>query len=233
MMKAIWALPGFLGLSKDWELFSLHGVVGVDLHAFPMHGLTAWAMQFNDWIEKQTEEAALLMGYSLGGRLALHALLDRPKLWKGAIIISSHTGLKKDSEREERLKLDEEWAERFRSEEWGSLMQAWNEREVFAGDPVRFDRQEQEYQRELMSSLLIEGSLGKQADLRAEVSQLPMPLLWVTGKEDFRYCQIAREQTFFHPHSRHVEIPGAGHRAPWSQPAIFGGHVQSFLELFV
>lgn len=229
-MKTLWALPGFLGLPKDWEIFSWEGLIGVDLHAFSMRGLDEWAVQFNDWVEEKKKGPAVLMGYSLGGRLALHALIDRPQLWQGAIIVSAHYGLGDRCAREERLQADGKWAARFQTEEWTSLMEAWNEREVFAGDRVKFDRYENDYRREALSRFLVEGSLGRQVDLRAEVAHLPMPLLWVNGSKDFRFCKIANELRFRHPLSHRVVISEAGHRAPWSQPAVFEAHVQAFLQ---
>lgn len=230
MNSSIWAIPGFLGLPSDWSFLSWNHLVGVDLYAFSWESLSAWAKQFNEWVGAKNQQPAVLMGYSLGGRLALHALIDRPEQWQAAIIISAHMGLKDAQEREKRLQQDLKWADRFAKEEWTSLMQAWNGQEVFTQDHFHFDRHEQSYQRQHLVNILTQGSLAKQADLRQQIANLPIPLLWVTGSLDQRYNQIAQTLTFANPYSRWEKIGQAGHRAPWAQSQIFSQLVQAFLQ---
>lgn len=229
-MATFWALPGFLGLPQDWDFLAWKNLVGVDPLFFAMDGLTGWATQFNDWIQIQKSEQNLLMGYSLGGRLALHALIDRPLLWQAAIIVSAHAGLTDPKAKEERQKLDAMWAEMFCNEPWPRLMEAWDSRGVFAGDSYRFCRLEDTYQRQKLADLLKEGSLGRQDDLRPRIAELQIPILWITGSEDARFCEVAQTMRFSHPHSRRIVISEAGHRVPWSQPKVFADQVQSFLN---
>jgi 2-succinyl-6-hydroxy-2,4-cyclohexadiene-1-carboxylate synthase len=225
----IWAIPGFLGLPTDWNFLQWKHLIGVDLYAFSWSSLSEWAMQLNEWVDSSKKKPSVLMGYSLGGRLALHALLDRPEQWQAAIIISAHPGLANDHERKKRRENDQKWAERFEREEWTSLMQAWNGQEVFAQDHVHFCRQEQDYQRSQLTQILIQGSVAQQEDLRKQIAISSVPLLWITGSNDRRYCQIAQDLTFAHP-SRWQQIAQAGHRVPWEQPQMFFQIVKNFLE---
>jgi len=136
----LYALHGFLGKPSDWkDLFQksdLQTIHAVDIfNAFSLDSLTDWIEGFNQSIErKRAGSLRVLMGYSLGGRLALHALFQNPTLWDAAIIISAHPGLSSDNEKHQRLSIDEEWACRFENEPWDELMQAWNSRDVFSGD---------------------------------------------------------------------------------------------------
>jgi 2-succinyl-6-hydroxy-2,4-cyclohexadiene-1-carboxylate synthase len=229
-MATLWALPGFLGLPQDWDLFAWQNLVGVDPLSFEMNGLPGWAKQFNDWIEQQEQTSNLLMGYSLGGRLALHALIDRPSLWQAAIIVSAHPGLTDPMAKEERQQLDAQWARRFRTDPWTNVMGAWDGCEVFAGESFRFDRQECAYERKKLACLLTEGSLGRQENLRPEIARLQLPILWIAGEEDPRFCRVAETVSLSHPVSRKMVIPQAGHRVPWSQPERFAKEVESFLQ---
>ena len=170
------------------------------------------------------------MGYSLGGRLALHALIDQPKLWKGAIIVSAHPGLISSKEREERLKQDKVWAERFFFEEWGSLIASWNSRSAFSADSFHFIRKESDYQRKLLAQQIVSFSLGHQEDLRQKIAQLFLPLLWITGAEDLPYSKVATEVSFKHPLSRRSSIPHAGHRTPWAQTERFRQEIERFIK---
>lgn len=226
--ERIWAIPGFLGLPTDWNFLNWHNLTGVDLNACPWISLTHWANHFNHSIHS---ENSILMGYSLGGRLALHALIDQPRKWSAAIIISAHCGLADRYERERRKQQDQQWAERFEKEEWASLMKAWSERDVFAQDLFHFNRNEQNYHRKQLSNMLIHGSLAQQEDLRSQIANLPMPILWMTGDQDKQYCTIAESLRFAHHLSRWVKIAQAGHRVPWSQPDVFSQNVQAFVEL--
>ncbi len=230
MNETIWAIPGFLGLPSDWDFLKWKNIVGVDLHAFGWNSLTAWAKQFNDWIAKQNKDPAILMGYSLGGRLALHVLLDRPQQWKAAIIISTHPGLTDSQEKQKRFEHDQKWVERFQTEKWESLMESWNAQDVFKQDVFHFDRLEANYQRPQIIKTLFQGSLLKQADLRQHIANCSMPILWITGSLDQRYCQLAQSLIFAHFLSRWEKIADAGHRVPWTQSHLFSQCVQTFLQ---
>jgi 2-succinyl-6-hydroxy-2,4-cyclohexadiene-1-carboxylate synthase len=225
----IWAIPGFLGLPSDWSFFGLNPIIGVDWQAIPWKSLPDWGTQFNQRIGSHHDHPSVLMGYSFGGRLALHALLDNPKQWKAAIIISANPGLSDPHEKINRIEHDRQWATRFETEEWTSLIKAWNGQEIFSNDPFKFQRKEQDYQRNQLVQALLQGSLGAQEDLRQQIKDLKIPFLWITGSEDLKYCQIARTLSFSNPHSRWEKIPSSGHRAPWVQPQIFETLVHQFL----
>lgn len=227
---SILAIPGFLGLPSDWNMLNLQGVNGVDLHALDWTSLADWGKKFNAFVRQQQDAPAILMGYSLGGRLALHALIDQPTRWKGAIIISAHPGLADPGEKERRLEHDRQWAARFEKEEWGSLMRAWNGQAVFSQDAFHFDRRESDYQRMHLTHTLWRGSLGSQGDLRKQIEGLEMPLLWLTGSKDRHYCSLAETLSFLHPASRWLKVEGAGHRVPWGQPESCRKIINKFIN---
>lgn len=230
MPHIIWAIPGFLGLPSDWDHLRMPNVRGVDLYTFDWKNLSHWATQFNQLISKKTDTTNILMGYSLGGRLALHALIDQPRLWKGAIIISAHPGLSNIKERKHRDERDENWAQRFKVEDWQKLMYDWNAQEVFAHDSFRFERQECHYQRKDLVHTLIHGSLAHQLDLKEQIAAIDIPILWITGEKDDRYCELGRSLEFFSPLSSLKVISESGHRVPWDRPLVFTELVESFLQ---
>lgn len=210
----LYALHGFLGRPSDWQEI-LPDAVGVDLIPAPFD---KWAKQFNDTVE----EGSVLVGYSLGGRLAMHALIQNPKLWKGAVIISAKTGMKEGQE--PRLANDRKWAKRFLNDPWDQLMHDWNSQPVFAADKVEMKRREEDYDRLALSVSLEQWSLGKQAYL--EMRELPMPIFWITGEKD---PKAERGLTFAHPKSKEWAAPGIGHRVPWECPTLFQQQLHQFL----
>ena len=230
----LFALPGFLGIPQDWNfLFPQHpSIKSLDIFSsFSIEGLWEWAECFNAWVQqKSSNSPRALIGYSLGGRLALHAVLQNPNLWHGAIIISAHPGLKNPTEKEERLALDHHWAQRFEKEPWEPLMRDWNARTVFEKDPFIFKRQEKDYSRNSLACALRKWSLGIQDNLLLELQHLNMPLLWLTGADDSHYSSLANQIVLKHPFSNVLNIPKAGHRVPWQQPEIFHEQLNQFLK---
>lgn len=193
-MGVIWTLSGFLGLPSDWDFLPWpHSPNGGDV----------------------------LLGYSMGGRLALRMLELRPM--RQAIIVSA--GL--NAADEERRKRDEAWAWRFESDEWSSLMCDWNARPVFGGHVL--DRREEDYDRAELARQLREYSPAVLPPPQLE--KIETPILWIAGERDAKYMDIARRAVERLPHAELWICPGAGHRVPWEQPDAFVERLRAFLDL--
>ncbi len=232
------ALHGFLGEPADWSILS--GAVAPDLFAAPWDwaswrsgGLEAAGRAANSFAEgaETLSGNRWLLGYSMGARIAMHALLSaRPGIWKGAILVSGHPGLPR-VERETRRTSDEAWARRFENcspEDWASLVEQWNEQGVFSGSRNRagsppFEKRAH-YARALRS-----GSLGEQEDLRGALSALDLPVLWVTGGKDRKFSDLAVQAA--RP-GFHLEIAAAGHRVPWDATEEFVRAIEAFKEKY-
>lgn len=231
--RALIALPGFLGLKSDWDQFKSHQL-GVDdfipESLFYASSLNEFALTFNMKVAKKYFPSKALMGYSLGGRLALHILLAAPHLWNKAIIVSAHPGLNTLKEKEQRLTNDTIWAHKFLNEPWDCLMNEWNQQDVFQGSSPCFERFEKEFVRSDLAHFLTCYSLGCQRNLRKEIAKLTLPILWITGELDQKFSSLASELKFNHPRSRILQMKNAGHRVPWEQPVIFQKEVYSFLK---
>jgi 2-succinyl-6-hydroxy-2,4-cyclohexadiene-1-carboxylate synthase len=226
MTAKIYALYGFLGLSSDWDALR-RGVSGdfeaLELFslAHPREGFWEWGRALNRRVAQEPVERRILLGYSQGGRLAMHALVDAPELWAGAIIISANPGLKVEEEKAPRLQVDLDWAERFLKDPWDGLIQDWDRQGVFQGQAPAFRRKEEDYIRSNLAQAIEGWSVGRQDDLRESLSKLPFPILWVAGEKDTKYAEIAQEMAALHPHSSCWVAPEAGHRVPWECPGPF------------
>jgi 2-succinyl-6-hydroxy-2,4-cyclohexadiene-1-carboxylate synthase len=229
------ALHGFLGSPDDWYSFGFarkDNFCTVDLFKdLPIIPFVQWAGIFNRRVAVGSNNASnhILMGYSLGGRLGLHALLQNPKQWKAAIFISTHPGLKLIEERQSRRRSDKQWAEKFEHESWDSLMERWNAQAVFKPETA-VKRLEAAYSRQLLSSALVTWSLGVQHVVTPELCALDKPILWMVGAEDIKFLQEAQQLRFKHPHSRLCVISGAGHRIPWDQTESYLLNVMTFIQ---
>ncbi len=161
----------------------------------------------------------VLLGYSMGGRLALD-LLQRKRFDK-AIIISA--GL--NAPDEARRQRDEEWARRFESEEWSSLMRAWSAQPVFGGHVVA--RREEDFDRAELARQLREYSPAVLPPPRLEL--IETPVLWVAGERDAKYVDIAQRAVARLPDGDLWICPDAGHRVPWEQPQALVARIRDFI----
>lgn len=231
-MTSMIALHGFLGLPSDWTLLqndlTAFRWIKPDLYDQLSPKMTIWAENFNVWISKTTSSPRILMGYSLGGRLALHALFQNPFLWKGAVLFSTHPGLPTQEECHLRKKQDLQWAERFLIEPWGSLMNSWDAQPAFV-KTTRQARAEEGFSRHALSEMLKRWSLGSQEDFTDKIENSSIPILWLTGQEDHKFTKLAENLRFRHCVSRHEIVPGSGHRIMWDQPQICSRLIKKFI----
>ena len=187
-------LPGFLGLPSDWD--------------------------FLPWPHSATE-GDVLLGYSMGGRLALQLL--ESQRFRCAIIVSAGLNAADD----DRRRRDEEWARRFESGDWASLMRDWNAQPVFGGHAL--DRREEDYDRTELARQLREWSPAVLPPPRLE--SIETPLLWIVGERDAKYVEIANRAIARLPNGELWICPDAGHRVPWEQPQAFVARLRAFLDL--
>lgn len=225
----LYALHGFLGLSSDWSFLRIphHAIDLSKVPPFPST-LKEWGHYFNGTIQKDPHSYNILLGYSLGGRLALHALLDEPSLWDGGVIVSAHPGLSSDAEKKQRINEDTVWSHHFLNDPWLDLMQRWNHRDVFK-ESAPLPRHESDYSRSHLVHAMKEWSLGNQEDLRPALRHLPLPILWMTGERDKKFTTAAHTIQLNGPRSS-IKVLAGGHRVPWDTPVAFQEELINFIN---
>ena len=226
-------LHGFLGQASDWHSVPLECEavdLWKDLAAIPKGApFRVWAQLFNERMRRETTsgEKPVLMGYSMGGRLAMSAVLSDPSVYRALILVSANPGIKEG--RVGRTASDEKWAERFTSGKWSEVLHDWNAQAVLKsthGDQL--PRAEDSFQRPLLARALREWSLAEQPDFRGALTDLRLPVLYVTGREDSKFTGLMQDQKLGEGHEV-ATIANAGHRVPWDQPEIFAKTVREFL----
>jgi len=193
----ITCLHGTLGSPRDWDFLRDAGfaIETPPLDAIPEHG-------------------DILLGYSLGGRLALQALLAGAN-YKRAILVSTGLGIESEVARAARRASDEAWAQRFESEDFESVLADWNAQPVLAG-PV-LSRARDDYD----PRALREWSSGALPPVASRLHELNIPTLWIAGARDTKYVAEAKKAATLTANARVVIVENAGHRVPWEQPAEF------------
>lgn len=195
-------------------------------------GLAEWAAHFCERIARDDHpegDARVLLGYSLGGRLSMHALVRCPRCWSSVILVAAHPGGDIEAERSAIRQRDRAWAARCRSEPLDAVLTDWDELPVFTGRPNRAPRS-RELGAERQARIFEAFSRGRQPDLRDALSRVVLPpILYLTGSDDVRYGRIGEELAARFPAIRHEVIPDAGHRVPWDRPDAFAAAVSRFL----
>lgn len=220
------ALHGFLGLPSDWEQWHQrnaphHQILTPSLWSDPLlncnFSFNEWTHNFISAVTKFRQQGfqVELWGYSMGGRLALHALMAAPDLFKKAMIISANPGLETEELRTDRLKKDLIWSEKFATQEWNSLMQEWNQQPVLLESAVlspKFQRHEVDFNRLSLSKALNHWSIARQKNFWPELSSLKLPIEWHVGALDSIYLNMAQRAAQLNPHIQLMIHENSGHR---------------------
>lgn len=237
----LWMIHGNLQTPKVWQSLQAQlsytaspgltlFTVLEDLWTSPAESLQEWAMLFCQRVKICPIESRFLLGYSLGGRLAFHALLQQPELWQGAIIISADLGLYLERDRKNCLARDQVWSNKFLHENWNDLLKEWNALPVFCGREPTYSVLEEDFSRAQIAEAFQKFSKGHQADLLPQLQQLTLPILYISGEEDLKYCQVGQILANHCPTLIHQRISNSGHRVPWENPEDFLRAMCQFLE---
>lgn len=209
----ILALHGNLGSTADWERVDVAGLRAVDLWDHSEMGFHEFAEALAGSLSVGMEKP-ILAGYSLGGRLALHALAAFPERWSGAVILAAHPGLSCVEDRLARRSSDSIWARWARELPWEEFLDRWNAQPLF-GKPsgeLLGRQMALESRREAVAAALEMWSLGRQEDLRASLGRFSGPILWLTGEKDGRFTRLGEEMAATYPAIRQVVVPDIDHR---------------------
>ena len=171
-----------------------------------------------------------LVGYSMGGRVALHVALAAPERVTRLVLVSTSAGIEDPHERETRRIADEELAARLdRAGDLDDFADDWLTQPLFADDPpAAQQRAREEIARNSPSALAaaLRGlSVGVMRPLWAELSQLKMPALVLSGERDARYCTFAERLAATMPQARAQQIADAGHALPREAPVELAGRI--------
>lgn len=215
-------------LSKNPKL----ELVSEDLSKGDFDGFEDWTHDFcRRVVEQGSGEKQFLLGYSLGGRLALHACLHRPDLWQGVIVVGADPGTSSEKEKKKQLRKDREWARKLTNQPIEKLIEEWNDQPVFCGLQNLSLRELGYLNAKKISRQFEVFSKGRQRNLVPELSQMRNPLiLFVSGEKDEKYSSVGEKLASSCKTVEFKVIPGAGHRVPWENPNEFSLAVCRFIE---
>jgi len=215
----ILALHGNVGSTKDFDLlFGEESILPVNLWSMAHLSLPEVAKELKKLVADNSENERGLLGYSMGGRIALQALGADPDFWDFAIIISAHPGLPNLNEREERKRRDQQWADLIRSDGWEAFLEQWNAQDVLADGMASLYQADLEVEKQNIATGFENWSTGCQEDLRPQLANYNGRVVWMVGERDEKFRRIGEEMAELMPNCRLVIVPDCGHRVIFSCP---------------
>lgn len=173
------------------------------------------------------------LGYSMGGRFALHVALRHPATVGALVLVSATAGIDNGAERGSRRRSDGALAERVVTEGLEPFVRWWLTQPIFATLPAeasQFGRRLDGSAEGLASSLRLAGT-GTQKPLWYRLHELEMPVLVVAGELDRKYAGLAqRMATAVGANATVAIIAGAGHACHLEKPGEFAATVLPWLD---
>lgn len=168
-----------------------------------------------------------IVGYSMGGRLALHVAARRPERVASLVTVGAHAGLEEEA-REGRVQGDEALAERIERDGIEAFVDYWQSLPLFAGLGRRGDS----YLAEVRAERLKNHAAGLACSLRGmgagvmepvwdELTRVKAPCTFVAGQLDHGYVASARRLAASVRYGRVEVVPRAGHAAHQERPDAF------------
>ncbi|MGE7625008.1 2-succinyl-6-hydroxy-2,4-cyclohexadiene-1-carboxylate synthase [Viridibacillus sp. NPDC096237] len=240
--KTVVLLHGFTGSSATWDkVISLMGnqvrIIAIDLIG---HGYTDSPKTVEHYsMEKQVAvlhellvqrgvNLFSLVGYSMGGRIALAYALQYPETIEQLILESASPGLQTAKERTSRVEADNILAERLEAEGIQAFVDYWENISLFESQKdLSLDIQEQiraerllQNEKGLANSLRGVGT-GQQNSYWDELASVTKPVVLVTGELDKKFNQKAIDMNNLFQNCKHIVVPKAGHAIHVENPETF------------
>lgn len=235
-------LHGLLGTRSDWqkviENLPHFRCISLDL---PFHG-EAKAVQVADFDETAQylaqkiqsavkNEPYFLVGYSLGGRLAMYyalqAEVEKGQL-QGVILEGANLGFQTEQEKQARWQNDTHWAMRFINESPEKVLDDWYQQPVFshltANERAFLIEKRKANCGANIGEMLLATSLAKQPDFTEKVRSISLPFFYFCGERDQKFQALARSKQL-----NLTSIPNAGHNSHSENPVFFAKNLENLI----
>jgi len=167
-------------------------------------------------------EPDILAGYSMGGRIALHAAFTvRPQR---LILVGASPGLANAGERTQRKRQDDALADRIEEIGIEAFATEWGAQPLFAGQPERV--RNAAYADRLrntphgLATALRGLGTGVMEPLWDRLGELDLPVTLIVGERDEKFRAIAERMRERLPRAELTVVPGAGHAAQLERPEL-------------
>lgn len=230
MTPTVLLLHGFTHTGSSWDpvvaaLGESYRAITPDLRG---HGTASGAVPVTlaavlEDLEAQVRpDRVTLVGYSMGGRIALHAALSWPARVERLILIGASPGLADPAEREQRRLDDARLADEIEGSTIEDFARRWAETPVLAGlASGAAERAHADRLRSTPTGLAraLRGlGTGALPSLWKRLDELGMPVSVVVGQRDQKFRGVGGRMAESIPAAELVVVPGAGHAVHLEAP---------------
>lgn len=238
-------LHGFLGAADDWSALQAQlpkvQCIALDL---PGHGQAKaqclrQMADFPGWLTQQLARRQIrqyhLLGYSLGGRLALQFAASHPAGLQSLILENAHPGLSTVADRQLRIQSDARWARRFHRETLPQVLADWYQQPVFQ-DLSPTEREQlitarSQNSNRALAKILCCCSLARQDDYQGWIKTSTLPILYLCGEQDRKFRQIGTQLAAACPQVQLTCLAG-GHNLHRVTPSSMAAVIRQWLNAF-
>jgi 2-succinyl-6-hydroxy-2,4-cyclohexadiene-1-carboxylate synthase len=250
---AIVLLHGFTQTGLSWTPVTDHLSSGVDLVVpdAPGHGRSgdrrASVADYADLLGTRLPRS-IYVGYSMGGRTALHVALSHPTRVRGLVLIGATPGLETPEERATRRAADDALARHLDDAPLDDFLAEWLAQPLFASlprDAWNLEDRRRNTASGLAASLRLAGT-GAQDSLWDRLGDIHCPTVLVTGEHDEKFTDIARRMAAIMSSTAtstatssvtpsmtssvtHMVISGSGHAVHLERPERVAGIVSDLV----
>jgi 2-succinyl-6-hydroxy-2,4-cyclohexadiene-1-carboxylate synthase len=177
----------------------------------------------------------ILVGYSLGGRIALYLAIHFPQYFQRVILESTSPGLSSQLERDRRIVQDSQLAEQLESMDLATFLQQWYSQPLFTSFVQHPNYQAAIARRltndpfKLAKSLRFMG-LGTQPALWDKLAEIQVPLLLIVGELDPKFVKLNRLMTQNCLQAKLRIVSHTGHNVHFEHPAKFSSLLIYFIN---
>ncbi|MBC6315586.1 2-succinyl-6-hydroxy-2,4-cyclohexadiene-1-carboxylate synthase [Listeria grandensis] len=228
-------------LSADWHCVIVdllgHGATDapLDTSRYSMESQVADLIAILDGIGA---EKASVLGYSMGGRLALGLATFYPNRIQTLVLQSASPGLESEEARALRVLKDAELAQKIAEQGVANFVTDWEKLPLFATQQHLSEAMQRKIRAERLNQRAhgLAGSLngmgtGAQPSLWEDLPMLQVPTLLLAGQKDPKFCGIALEMKTALPDAKYITFSNAGHTIHIEQPESFGYAVRNWLRI--
>jgi 2-succinyl-6-hydroxy-2,4-cyclohexadiene-1-carboxylate synthase len=211
-------VPGFMQRGDAWA-----AVAGRLSESYPSVLL--------DRADDTPPDGAVVVGYSMGGRIALHAALAEPARWRALVTLGVSAGVDDPASRRA---ADEELAAWIESHPIEEVVERWEGQAVFATQPAELVEAQRRgrlaHDPAELARLLRAYGQGTMPPVWDRLPELRLPVLCVAGALDERYVAAGRRMASLLPDGTLRTVAGCGHAPQLEQPAAVADELRAFLD---
>jgi 2-succinyl-6-hydroxy-2,4-cyclohexadiene-1-carboxylate synthase len=163
-------------------------------------------------------ERFTLVGYSMGGRIALHAALALPGRVERLVLIGASPGIADPAERAGRREADERLADEIEGMTIEEFAERWGANPVLAGQPEWVHEDRLRNTPAALARALRGLGTGALPSLWDRLGELPMPVVLIVGERDQKFRAIAEQMAAAIVHAEVIVTPGNGHAVHLEAP---------------